>query len=146
MLQPIKKRKKKNPNDEITQDWACSLQQTRQKASEQCTNEEDTADFYNTCCHSFTSLKLVLLVLQSLVSLHSLPLFRVKNVLVKSKTPVSLPWALLPLIGKNTILALTQPKVTKPLKKVQENFPASCNSKFYIPSCKNIIKNSKKRT
>lgn len=122
----LKKEQNKTPNDETTQDRACSLQQTGQKASQQCTNEEDTeADFYNTCCHYFPSLKLALLVLQSLVSLNSLSLFCFKNVLVKTKTPVSLPWALLPLIGKkHMILALTQPKVTDAAEESTRKLPS----------------------
>lgn len=135
MLQPTKKRKNQTANDETTQDWACSLQQIRQKASQQCTNEEDTvADFYNTCCHAFTSLKLALLVLQSLVSLNSLSLFCFKNVLVKIKTPVSLPWALLPLIGKkHMILALTQSKVTDAAEESTRELPSLLQFKNLHP-------------
>lgn len=131
------KEEKKNqtPNDEITQDWACCLQQTRQKALQQSTNEEDmVADFYNTCCHSFTSLKLALLVLQSFVSLNSLSLFCFKNVLVKTKTPVSLPWALLPLIGKkHMILALTQSKVTDAAEQSTRELPSLLQFKILLP-------------
>lgn len=130
----LKEEKKPNPNDEITQDWACSLQQTRQKASQQCTNEDTVADFYNTCCHSFASLKLALLVLQSLVSLNSLSLFRFKNVLVKTKTPVSLPWALSPLIGKkHMILALTQSKVTDAAEESTRELPSLLQLKILHP-------------
>lgn len=128
-------KEEKNPNLKWWKDWACCLQQTRQKASQQCTNEEDTvADFYNTCCHSFTSLKLALLVLQSLVSLNSLSLFCFKNVLVKTKTPVSLPWALLPLIGKkHMILALTQSKVTDAAEESTRELPSLLQFKILHP-------------
>lgn len=96
MLQPIKKRKKtKASNDEINR-TGLVLSSKPGKRHHSNAQMKKTQWQISTilACHSFTSLKLALLVLQSLVSLNSLSLFCFKNVLVKTKTPVSLPWAL----------------------------------------------------
>lgn len=81
-----------------------------------------------------TSLKLAFLVLQSFVSLNSLSLFCFKNALVKTKTPVSLPWALLSLIGKNhMILAFIQSKVTDVAEKSTTELPSLLQFKILPP-------------
>lgn len=81
-----------------------------------------------------TSLKLAFLVLQSFVSLNSLSLFCFKNVLVKTKTPVSLPWALLSLIGKkHMILAFIQSKVTDVAEKSMTELPSLLQFKILPP-------------
>lgn len=88
--------------DEKRRTGACSLQQARRKTLQQYITEDNTGTGFYSLLSLFTSLKLAFLVLQNFVSLNSPSLFCFKNVLVKTKTPVSLPWALLLLIGKKT--------------------------------------------
>lgn len=81
-----------------------------------------------------TSLKLAFLVLQSFVSLNSLSLFCFKNVLVITKTPVSLPWALLPLTGKkHMILAFIQSKVTDAAEESMTELPSLLQFEILLP-------------
>lgn len=81
-----------------------------------------------------TSLKLAFLVLQSFVSLNSPSLFCFKHVLVKTKTPVRLPWALLPLIRKkHMILAFIQSKVTDAAEKSTTELPSLLQFKILPP-------------
>lgn len=86
--------------DEKHRTGACSLQQARRKTLEQYTSEDKTGTYFHSLLSLFTSLKLAFLVLQNFVSLNSPSLFCFRNVLVKTETPVGLPWALLLLIGK----------------------------------------------
>lgn len=116
MLQLTNKREKQpttTKNWWNTQDWGLFSPANQAKTSQQYINEDNEAtDFYNMLL-LLTSLRLAFLVLQSFVSLNSPSLFCSKNVLVKTKPPVRLPWALLPLIGKkHMILAVIQPGVT----------------------------------
>lgn len=116
MLQLTKKREKQpttTKNWWNTQDWGLFSPANQAKTSQQYINEDNEAtNFYNMLL-LLTSLRLAFLVLQSFVSLNSPSLFCSKNVLVKTKPPVRLPWALLPLIGKkHMMLAVIQPGVT----------------------------------
>lgn len=86
--------------DEKRRTGACSLQQARRKTLEQYTTEDNTGTDFHSLLSLFTSLKLAFLVLQNFASLNSPSLFCFRNVLVKTETPVGLPWALLLLIGK----------------------------------------------